>query len=218
MTTKTRKLTESAMLMAVAVVLELVSKMFIPELPFGGQLTLCSMLPIVLISYRHGVKWGLFSGFCYSFLQMALGAKTVTAAFQPGYFGDGTMLFNAFLMCALDYVAAYTCLGLGGIFRSKLENRGLSLALGGLVALFARYLCHVLSGYILFSGYAEWFFTQDGFPAWGAALVDALSPQMLGFTYSAVYNGMYMLPEMIITAIGAFLIAKVPFVARKQTL
>ena len=215
MTTKTRKLTESAMLMAVAVVLELVSKMFIPELPFGGQLTHCSMLPIVLISYRHGVKWGLFSGFCYSFLQMALGAKTVTAAFQPGYFGEGTMLFNAFLMCALDYVAAYTCLGLGGIFRSKLENRGLSLALGGLVALFARYLCHVLSGYILFSGYAEWFFTQDGFPAWGAALVDALSPQMLGFTYSAVYNGMYMLPEMIITAVGAILISKVPLVARK---
>ena len=215
MTTKTRKLTESAMLMAVAVVLELVSKMFIPELPFGGQLTLCSMLPIVLISYRHGVKWGLFSGFCYSFLQMALGAKTVTAAFQPGYFGEGTMLFNAFLMCTLDYVAAYTCLGLGGIFRSKVENRGLSLALGGLVALFARYLCHVLSGYILFSGYAEWFFTQDGFPAWGAALVDALSPQMLGFTYSAVYNGMYMLPEMAITAVGAILISKVPLVARK---
>ena len=114
-------------------------------------------------------------------------------------------------------MAAYTCLGLGGIFRSKVENRGLSLALGGLVALFARYLCHVLSGYILFSGYAEWFFTQDGFPAWGAALVDALSPQMLGFTYSAVYNGMYMLPEMAITAVGAFLIARVPAVVSKQT-
>ena len=215
MTTKTRKLTESAMLMAVAVVLELVAKMFIPELPFGGQITLCSMLPVVLISYRHGVKWGLFSAFCYSFLQMALGAGTVTAAFQPGYFGEGTMLFNAFLMCALDYVAAFTCLGLGGIFRSKLENRGFALALGALAALFARYLCHVLSGYILFAGYAEWFFTQDGFPAWGAALVDALSPKLLGFTYSAVYNGMYMLPEMVITAIGAFLVSKVPSVVRK---
>lgn len=215
MMTKTRKLTESAMLMAVAAVLEIVSKMFIPNLPFGGQVTLCSMLPIVLISYRHGVKWGLLCGFCYSFLQMALGAKTVTAAFQPGYFGEGTMLLNAFLMCALDYVAAFTCLGLGGIFRNRIENRGLSLALGGLVALFARYLCHVLSGYIFFSGYAEWFFTQDGFPAWGAALVNALSPQMLGFTYSAVYNGMYMSLEMVFTAIGAFLIAKVPSVTRK---
>ena len=215
MTTKTRKMTESAMLMAVAVVLELVSKMFIPELPFGGQLTLCSMLPIVLISYRHGVKWGLFSGFCYSFLQMALGAKTVTAAFQPGYFGEGTMLFNAFLMCGLDYVLAFTCLGLGGIFRGKLENRGFALCLGAVVALLARYLCHVLSGYILFSGYAVWFFTQEGFPAWGMRLVEALSPQALGFVYSAVYNGMYMLPELAITAAGTFLIARVPSVARK---
>ena len=118
-------------------------------------------------------------------------------------------------MCALDYVAAYTCLGLGGIFRSKLENRGLSLALGGLVALFARYLCHVLSGYILFSGYAEWFFTQDGFPAWGAQLVESLSPEALGWTYSAVYNGLYMVPEMICTAIAAGVIAKVPGIARK---
>ncbi len=215
MTTKTRKLTESAMLMAMAVVLELVSKMFIPELPFGGQITLCSMLPVVLISYRHGVKWGLFSGFCYSLLQMALGARTVTAAFQPGYFGEGTMLLNAFIMCAADYVAAFTCLGLGGIFRDKLQSRGAALCLGAVVALFARYLCHILSGYILFAGYAEWFFTQDGFPAWGAQLVNSLSPEGLGFVYSVVYNGMYMLPEMAITAVGAIVISKVPSVARK---
>ena len=217
MTTKTRKLTESAMLIAMAIVLELVSKMVIPEMPFGGQLTLCSMLPVVLISYRHGVKWGLVSGFCYSLLEMALGARTVTAAFQPGYFGEGTMLVNALLMCALDYVAAFTVLGLGGIFRERIRSRSLALCLGAVVALLARYLCHILSGYILFAGYAEWFFTQDGFPAWGAQLVNSLSPEVLGVTYSVVYNGMYMLPEMVITAVGAFLIAKVPAVVRKQT-
>lgn len=217
MTTKTRKLTESAMLIAMAIVLELVAKMIIPEMLFGGQITLCSMLPVVLISYRHGVKWGLVSGLCYSLLEMALGARTVTAAFQPGYFGEGTMIFNALIMCGLDYVAAFTVLGLGGVFRNKIENRGVALCLGSLVALGCRYLCHILSGYILFAGYAEWFFTQDGFPAWGAALVDALSPQMLGFVYSIVYNGMYMLPEMVITAAGALLIAKVPAVVSKQT-
>lgn len=217
MTTKTRKLTESAMLMAVAAVLEIVSKMFIPNLPFGGQVTLCSMLPIVLISYRHGVKWGLLCGVAYSFLQMALGAKNVAAAFQPGYFSEATMIGNAVLMCALDYVLAFTCLGLGGIFRNRIENRGLALALGGLVALFARYLCHVLSGYILFSSYAEWFFTQDGFPAWGTMLANTLNPTLLGLTYSAVYNGMYMSLEIIITVIGAFLIARVPSIVRKQT-
>ena len=212
---KTRKLTESAMLIAMAIVLELASKMFIPEMPFGGQITLCSMLPVVLISYRHGVKWGLVSGFCYSLLEMALGARTVTAAFQPGYFGEGTMLVNALLMCALDYVAAFTVLGLGGIFRNRIQSRSLSLCLGAVVALFARYLCHILSGYILFAGYAEWFFTQDGFPAWGAQLVNSLSPEVLGITYSVVYNGMYMVPEIVITAVVALLLARVPKIVTK---
>ena len=71
MTNKTKRITESAMLLAVAIVLELVSKMFIPEMPFGGQITLVSMLPVVLISYRHGVKWGLVAGVAYALLEMA---------------------------------------------------------------------------------------------------------------------------------------------------
>ena len=207
---KTRRLTESAMLIALAVVLEITGKTLIPPMPFGGQLTIVSMLPIVLISYRHGVKWGLVSGFGYSLVQMALGAGTVTAAFQPGYFGDSAMLGNALLMCLLDYVAAYTLLGLGGIFRGKLKSHGGALLLGSVTALSARYLCHILSGYILFSGWAEWFFTQEGFPAWGASLVAALTPEMLGFVYSVVYNGMYMVPEMILTAVAAVLVARVP--------
>ena len=213
--TKTKRLTESAMLLAMAIVLELVSKMFIPEMPFGGQVTLVSMLPVVLISYRHGVKWGLVSGVAYALIEMAIGAKTVAAAFQPGYFGDSVMVVNALIMCLLDYLVAYTMMGLGGIFRNRMENRGAALACGALVALGARYLSHVVSGYILFSGWAEWFFTQDGFPAWGASLVSSLSPQMLGLVYSLVYNGMYMVPEMILTAIAAVLIARVPKIVTK---
>ena len=212
---KTKRLTESAMLLAVAVVLELCSKMFIPELPFGGQITLVSMLPVVLISYRHGVKWGLVSGVAYAMIEMAIGTKTVAAAFQPGYFGDGVMLFNAFLMCLLDYLVAYTMLGLGGLFRNRIENRGKALALGTLVALSARYVSHILSGYILFSGWAEWFFTQEGFPAWGAGLVDALSGEMLGLVYSIVYNGMYMVPEILLTVTASVLLARIPKIVTK---
>lgn len=215
MTSKTRRLTESAMLLAVAIVLELVSKMFIPEFPFGGQLTLVSMLPVVLISYRHGVKWGLISAFAYALLEMAIGTKTVMAAFQPGYFGDGVLIANALIMCALDYVVAFTVLGLGGLFRGKIRNSGVALMTGSLVALGARYVAHIASGYILFAGYAEWFFTQDGFPAWGAALVETLSPGVLGFVYSVVYNGMYMIPEMILTAVVALLLARVPRIVTK---
>ena len=206
---KTKRLTESAMLLALAIILELVAKMIIPELPFGGQVTLAAMLPVVLIAYRHGVKWGFVAAFTYSLLQMALGAKTVSAAFLPGYFGDGTMLFNALLMCLLDYVLAYTMLGLGGLTRN-MQKKGAGLACGVLIALTARYLCHILSGYILFGSYAEWFFTQEGFPAWGASLVQSLNPTVLSIVYSIVYNGMYMIPEMIVTTIAALCISRIP--------
>ena len=207
-TVNTKRLTESAMLLAVAIVLELTSKMFIPEQPFGGQLTFAAMLPIVLISYRYGMKWGFVTSFTYALLEMAIGGKTVAAAFQPGYFGDGTMIGNALIMCALDYIVAYTALGLGGIFRNKFEKPGMALMAGSLVALGARYLAHIVSGYVLFASWAEWYFTQEGFPAWGAQLVSALSPQMLGLVYSIVYNGMYMLPEMIFTAIVAVFLGR----------
>lgn len=215
MSVKTKRITESAMLLAMAIVLELISKTFIPEQVFGGQVTLVSMLPVVLIAYRHGVKWGFIASFTYALLEMALGAKTVSSAFLPGFFGDGAMIVNAILMCLLDYVAAYTALALGGIFRSRIQKPGLSLMTGSIVALCTRYAVHILSGYILFSSWAEWYFTQEGFPQWGAKLVSSLSPEALGWVYSVVYNGMYMIPEIVLTAAVSLVIAKIPGVVKK---
>ena len=45
-------------------------------------------------------------------------------------------------------------------------------------------------------------------PCLGATLVEALSPGMLGFVYSLVYNGMYMLPELILTAVVALFLGR----------
>lgn len=213
--TKARRITESAMLLAIAITLELISKIFIPELPFGGQVTLVSMLPVVLIAYRHGTKWGFVAAAAYAVLEMAIGMKTVSAAFLPGYFGDGAMIFKALLMCLLDYLLAFTALGLGGIFRNCIKKPGLGLLCGSLVALTTRFLCHVGSGYILFSGWAEWFFTQDGFPAFGAALVNSLSPTALGWVYSLVYNGMYMVPEILLTGTVALILGRIPKIVTK---
>ena len=210
-----RRITESAMLLAIAIVLELLSKIFIPEQPFGGQLTLVSMLPVVLIGYRHGTRWGLVAAFTYALLEMAIGMKTVSAAFLPGYFGDGTMILKALTMCLLDYILAFTALGLGGIFRNRIKKPNVGLMCGSIVALAGRYVCHILSGYILFSGWAEWFFTQEGFPAWGAQLAENLSPVGLGWVYSLVYNGMYMIPEIILTAVVALILGRIPKIAVK---
>ena len=209
MTNKTKRITESAMLLAVAIVLELISKMFIPEMPFGGQITLVSMLPVVLISYRHGVKWGLVAGVAYALLEMAIGAKTVAAAFQPGYFGDNVMLVNALIMCLLDYLVAFTVLGIGGCLRNKVSNPGVSLMLGSIIALVGRYIAHILSGYILFSGWAEWFFTQEGFYAIGAKILGVFSGKGLALIYSIFYNGLYMIPEIVITALAAVPVSRI---------
>ena len=204
------------MLLAIAIVLELLSKMFIPEQPFGGQITLVSMLPVVLIAYSHGVKWGFVASLTYAVLELALGARVVGAAFLPGYFGDGAMIGSALLMCLLDYLLAFSVLALGGCLRNRVKNPGAALMGGSIIALACRYLCHILSGYILFAGYAEWYFTQEGFPGWGAGLVESLSPAALGWVYSIVYNGMYMIPEMVLTAAAALLIARIPGIVKKQ--
>ena len=93
------------------------------------------------------------------------------------------------------------------MFRNRLQPRP-ALVCGVLVALSARYLSHILSGWILFSGWAEWFFTQEGFPLWGSTLVANLSGSALGLAYSVVYNGMYMIPELILTTLAAALVGK----------
>ena len=157
----TVRLVESALLIAIAAVIELVSKTLGLELPFGGTITLASMFPIVLIAYKYGTKWGLLSGFTYSLVQMLLGAKTVSAMFLPG--DDQMVLWQAICICLLDYVLAYTLLGLGGIFKGKFKKPAAELALGAFVALLLRYLVHIVSGAIFYGAYAEWFFTQEGF-------------------------------------------------------
>ena len=67
---KTRTLVECALMIAVGTVLAQI-KLF--TMPQGGSVTLLSMLPFILVSFRHGTKWGLLTGFVNSLLQMMMG-------------------------------------------------------------------------------------------------------------------------------------------------
>ena len=203
--TKTKKLATCAMLIAMATALALISKVFPLELPFGGSVTFGSMLPIVLCGYMFGTKWGLGSAFVYSIIQMILGAKTVSSFFMPG---DSQMFWvNAVLVCLIDYVLAYTVLGFSGIFAKKIQNTSGALCLGSVVALVLRYLCHIVSGAIFFGTWAEWFFSEAG--AFGEWVLSHISGTSLALFYSVVYNGLYMIPEIILTAALAFILSKV---------
>ncbi|MGN0539932.1 MAG: energy-coupled thiamine transporter ThiT [Candidatus Fimenecus sp.] len=203
-------LVESALMIALGVVLELVSKMIIPEMPFGGQVTIVSMLPVILVGWKYGIAKGLVTGFVYSLVEMALGSHTIAEMIMPSsedYLGS---LGKVVLMLLLDYIVAYTVLGLASMYKKAIKKAWLSLALGAFTVLLLRYLSHIISGYILFGAWAEWFFTQEGFYSWGQTILNKFSGDMLSLVYSVIYNGFYMIPEIIITTIVAAVVGKIP--------
>lgn len=200
----TKKLSTCAILVAMATALAIISMVLPLQLPFGGSVTFASMLPIVICAYMFGVKWGLGSAFVFSVIQMILGGKTVASFFLPG---DSRMIWwQAILVCLIDYIAAYTVIGFAGIFSKKDKNPSVSLCLGSVFGLLLRYLCHFISGAIFFGIWAEWFFSEAG--AFGEWVLSHMSGTGLAMFYSLVYNGLYMIPEIILTAVLAFILPK----------
>jgi thiamine transporter len=166
---KTLTLVECALLIAMSVVLSLIK---IYEFPQGGSVTLASMAPVVLVSYRHGLKWGLGAAFVYSLIQMLL---------PPGFYPPPAKTFVAFAaVVLLDYVIAYTVLGTAALFGKPFKNKVLSGAVGAAVVTVLRLVCHFFSGILVWASFAP-----AGTPVW---------------LYSLTYNGTYMLWEIIITA------------------
>lgn len=212
---KTRRITVSAVMLALALAVSFVCGL-IPflNLPFGGGFTIASMLPVIIIAYMYGTKWGLLTSFTYSVLQMLISFRTVSAFFMPNDDNYAGSVIKALLICLLDYVIAYTVLGLGGIFRNKIKNKTVAIVLGCVVAISLRYLVHVISGYIFFGAWAEWFFSQDGFYAIGSKILATFSGNGLSLIYSFFYNGLYMIPEIIITAIVAVPVSRIPVVSK----
>ena len=78
---KNRRLTESALMLARATIL---AEVAVFELPFGGSVTLFSQVPVILISYRYGVKWGLTTGLALSIIQLIFGIQNFTDRFCTG--------------------------------------------------------------------------------------------------------------------------------------
>lgn len=214
-TQNTRKLVTSAMLIAVATALALISE-FIPflQLRFGGTLTLASMFPIILISYLYGLKWGLGSGAVYALIQIFIGFKTVAGLFTPT--SDSYMaLWMAVAVVLLDYFFAYTSLGLGGLFARK-KGGCLRLIAGGVVAQLVCYAFHVLSGFLFYGAWAEWFFGSSAAKelAVSAFILEHFSGRGLALLYSLVYNGLYMIPEILLTAGVAAVVYRLPAVSK----
>ena len=208
-------------MLALAMVLAMVCAL-IPflNLPFGGGFTVASMLPVVIISYMYGMKWGFFSAAIYSVIQIVMDlylgkGSTIMALFMPN--SEDFMGFGAAVaILIIDYLVAYTLLGFGGAFRKVIKNKALSLTLGVVLALSLRYIAHIVSGYIFYGAWAEWFFSQENFYAIGGWILEHFSGNALAVIYSIFYNGLYMIPEIVITAVAALIVGRLPVIKMSE--
>lgn len=189
---KTLRLVTSGVLIGLATVLSMI-KVF--SWPFGGSVTLFSMVPILVLGYMYGVKWGLLCGGVYGVLQMILGA-TMSQAFA------GLSGWSIILMALLDYIVAYVVIGLSGMYKGKIKNHTVAFSLGSVVAILLRLICHFLSGWILWGSYAEWFFGEAFVNSFSSFVMSNFNGQVLSALYSLVYNSLYMIPELIISVVG----------------
>lgn len=168
--TKTRILSiaEGAVMVALAIVLDFLP---LPHWPNGGGISV-AVVPLLFYAYRRGTSWGLMAGLVWSGVQML-----------TGFYVPPANTIGAIALCVLlDYVLAFTAVGLSPLF-SRLfgERRLVGYAVGAVGVGLIRCLCSVLSGGLLWGSYAP-----EGVGVWA---------------YSIGYNCGYMIPNAIISAI-----------------
>ncbi len=170
-----RALVEGAIMVALAFVLSFV-KLF--ELPNGGSLT-PAMFPILFYALRWGLGRGLGAGFVFGLLQLLF---------------DGAYAWGWQSMI-LDYLLAFTPLGLAGIFKGKAWG----IFPGTFIGCLGRFIVHHISGVTIYR-----IIEPTEVP--GLGIYDNAT------LYSLVYNGSYMIPNMLL----AMLLAGVLYVPMKK--
>lgn len=149
------------------------------DLPYGGSITAFSALPILIVAYRHGPGQGLLTALAYALMQLVLGGGALSYATSPA---------AAAAIVVLDYLLAFTVLGFGGIFRKKVQSQGAALVLGAVATGAMRYALHVIAGCTVWAGLSI--------------------PTEAALVYSLAYNATYMVPETIVTALGAWYLSR----------
>ncbi len=173
-TPQIQKLTESAVMTALAVALCEISGLLPWPFLQGGSVTLFGMVPILVIAYRHGIRQGLLTAVVFGGIEMMFGLKN---------FSYVTGIAAYIILALMDYLVAFGVMGLGGVFRDKIRhNQKAELIAGGVLCCVLRFICHYISGMVIWSGYCP-------------------AEQNL-FIYNLIYNGGYMLPETVLTVIG----------------
>lgn len=119
------------------------SNLTVFKMPFGGSITLGSMVPLIIISLKHGLKYGVTSSFVYSIIQIFSGFHSPPVK----------NFYSYILVIALDYILPYTFLGTASFFYNKFRHH--KVLCSSIVVTFSRYICSIISGIIIW---------KDSFP------------------------------------------------------
>lgn len=149
---KTKQLVFSAVCLALAFILSYIQPY---KLPWGGSVTLFSMLFICLVGNWYGLRTGLTVAFTYSILQFIQ--------------GGGTYILTPLQVCC-DYFFAFTALGFSGVFAGKKHG----LMKGYLLGILLRGAFHALGGYLYWMDYMP-----DSFPK----SLSAIYPIVYNYSY-----------------------------------
>ena len=200
---RTRSLVEGALMVAMGTVLSVIP--FI-ELPHGGSITWVSSLPLIVMAFRWNLPRALGTAFVASLIQLFMGIKNL-AYCQTLTAQAGCIL--------LDYLLAFTALGLAGLLGRVWKNRYLAVGTGTVLVCLLRYLCSFLSGYLVWRDYDYAFEWMTNF-GWGRVIA-GMGENALCWLYSAVYNATYMIPETLLTlAAGLLLMRAAPKLFLRQ--
>lgn len=123
----TKMLVYISLMLAFAIILQ---QLRIYHFPQGGNVTLGSMIPILLLSYRYGVSTGALTGFLFGLIDILL---------DPFILHPIQVLF--------DYPLPYMSLGLAALIPAH-------KFISTLIAFTARFICHFISGVVFFAEYA----------------------------------------------------------------
>ena len=174
---KIRRLAETAIMLALSTIL---AELPVIKFPFGGSVTIFSQVPMVVVAHRYGIKWGVFSGLSMGIIQLLFGMENFS-------YVSGIVAY--LILIFADYIVAFGSLGFSGLFKNKIKNTTLSIALVSAFVSVIRFLCHFISGVTIWGDYSA-----------GAKSV---------WSYSLTYNASYMIPELIITVVGCVVLSSI---------
>ncbi len=181
MNKSTKVIVEVAIMISLAFIIELIFSV-IPGLIQGGRISI-SLLPIVVVAWRRGIVPGMVAGLLFSLLNMYL-----LDAYNPALLLSWGLSMNDFYASvALDYLLAFSLVGLVGVIRIKLGDSLLNFIYAVVIGYAIRFTMHFLSGVIIF---------------------DAFAGDQNAWKYSLVYNGTYILPSAILAVIVGIAIYK----------